>query len=70
MDKQVAFLLLHPVIVPVTSFNLFRLHLIVFVQAIKSLLLKVNLGLRSRITNLLVLFHFELIQLGVLGDRS
>ena len=69
MDEQVAFLLLHPVIMPVTPFNFFRLHLKVLIQSVKSLLLQVYLSLGPRVTDLFVLLHLELMQLSVLGNR-
>lgn len=68
-QKEVSLLLLHPVVVTVASFDFFSLKLEILVQAIQSLLLQVDLSFGASITNLLVLFQFELVQIGVLRYR-
>lgn len=68
-DKKVSLLLLHPVLVTVPTLHLLRLQLEVLVQPIQSLLLEVNFCLGTSVTDLLVLFQFEFVQVGVFGDR-
>ena len=66
MKEEIALLLFHPIIVPESPIDLFRLHFKVFVQSVKSLLLQINLSLGSGITDLFVLLHLELVQFGML----
>ena len=68
--KQVPFLLLHPLLVVELSLSLPSLHLEILIQTIQPLLLQIYLGFHSGVTDLLVLLHLELVQVGMLGQRA
>ena len=61
-------LILHPVFMLVPPFDIFCLKLEVLVEPVETLLLEIDLGLRTSITDLLVLLELELIKLTVFRD--